>query len=397
VLVTPDGTLIGSLPPLTVATPWWPDVEPVVRAIHDRDGIDITVLRLLDAENDVPHGGCVTYLAEVARPVPAETWAGTLDDHPLRHPFARPAGPAADLAWAEAVLAAHGHRLAGPSVQVKTWNLSSIWRMHLQGQTVWLKVVPPFLAHEGPLLACLAGERVPTLIAYDGGRSLFTEIPGRDLPDADLPVLLGMLTFWVDIQQRWSNRVDELLALGLPDWRAPALSAVIEDVVDRSAAELSSEDRDTLHGFVRSLPDRYAEVSACGLQDSLVHGDFTPLNFRGDGHALTLLDWGDSGVGHPLLDQTAFLDRTPDHLTDQITQHWVQQWRAALPDSNPMRAFTLLAPVAAARQAVIYRHFLDCIEPSEHPYHRADPANRLRYTAKLVREAASRAARIERL
>ena len=101
-----------------------------------------------------------------------------------------------------------------------------------------------------------------------------------------------------------------------------------------------------------------------------------------------MLDWGDSGVGHPLLDQTAFLNRTPHLLAGQVTQHWVQQWLAALPDSNPLRAFTLLAPVAAARQAVIYRHFLDNIEPSEQPYHRADPADRLRYTAQLVRETA---------
>ena len=319
VLVTPDGTLVGSLRPVTVATPWWPDVEPVVRAIRDRDGIAITVLRLLDGENEMPRGGRVTYLAEVAQPVPAEPWAGTLDDHPLRLSFARPAGPAADLAWAEAVLTERGHHLAGPPVQVKTWNLSSIWRIPMHDQTAWLKVVPPFLAHEGPLLARLAGERVPTLIAHDGGRSLFTEIAGRDLHDAELPVLLDMLTLWVDIQQRWSTRVDELLALGLPDWRAPALSALIADVVDRTAAELAPEDRDTLRRFVSSLPDRYAEVSACGLPDSLVHGDLAPLNFRGDGQALTLLDWGDSGVGHPLLDQTAFLDRTPHHLASQVT------------------------------------------------------------------------------
>ena len=40
--------------------------------------------------------------------------------------------------------------------------------------------------------------------------------------------------------------------------------------------------------------------------------------------------------------------------------------------------------IAAARQAVIFWHFLDGIEPSEWPYHRADPANWLRQTAKLV-------------
>ena len=40
-----------------------------------------------------------------------------------------------------------------------------------------------------------------------------------------------------------------------------------------------------------------------------MHGDFHPGNLRGDGRHLRLLDWGDSGVGHPLLDETAFCQR----------------------------------------------------------------------------------------
>jgi len=47
----------------------------------------------------------------------------------------------------------------------------------------------------------------------------------------------------------------------------------------------------------------------------------------------------------------------------------------------------LLAPVAAARQAVIYRKFLDNIEPSEWPYHAADPAAWLHRAAGAVRTA----------
>ena len=51
----------------------------------------------------------------------------------------------------------------------------------------------------------------------------------------------------------------------------------------------------------------------------------------------------------------------------------------------PVMVPALLAPIAAARQAVIYQGFLDCIEPAEHPYHAADPADWLGRTAALVR------------
>ena len=386
VLVTPRGDPVGCLPAVPVATPWWPDIEPVVQAVRDHHGVDVVVLRLLDAELEQPHGGRVTYLAEVAESVrAAQRWTGVLDDHPRRHAFARPSGPAADLAWANALLAKRGLRPTTPPTQVRTWNLSSLWRVPVEGQTIWLKVVPHFFAHEGALLAFMAGAQVPVLLGHDGGRMLLAEIAGGDLHAAELPLLLEMVNRLVELQRLWGDRVEELLALGLPDWRAPALGAAITNVIERTRDEISAEDRAMLADFVRRLPNRFDDVDTCGLRDTLVHGDFHPGNFRGDGRALTLLDWGDSGVGHPLLDQAAFLDAIPSACVGAVRAHWLQQWSAAVPGSDPARASVLLAPIAAARQAVIYRNFLDNIEPSEQVYHRADPAKWLNRTAALVR------------
>jgi Phosphotransferase enzyme family len=390
VLVTSDGGLVGSLPALPVATPWWQDVEPVVRAARDSHGVDIIVLRLLNAELDRPHGGRVTYLAEVAEPVGARPWTGVLDDHPRRHSFARPGGPAADLAWARGLLVARALRPTTAPTQVRTWNLSSLWRVPVEGQTVWLKVVPHFFIHEGALLTLMGGARVPTVLGHDGGRMLLAEIAGQDLYAAELPLLLEMVNLLVELQRPWGDRVAELIALGLPDWRAPALGVAIANVVDRTRDEMSAEDRITLASFVRGLPGRFAEVAACGLPDTLVHGDFHPGNFRGDRLTLTLLDWGDSGVGHPLMDLPAFLEPIPNSAVDAVRTHWLQQWSEAVPGSDPVRAAALLAPVAAARQAVVYRSFLDNIEPSEQPYHRADPAMWLNRAAALVRESDQR-------
>jgi Ser/Thr protein kinase RdoA (MazF antagonist) len=243
------------------------------------------------------------------------------------------------------------------------------------------------MAHEGPLLAYLAGQPVPTLLGQAGCRSLLGEIPGRDLVAPKLPVLRDMVSLLVRLQQEYATRIGELLGLGVPDWRSPILIASIADVVDRTSAELSAEDNATLRDFVRTLPERCAEVDACGVPNSLIHGDFWPGNVRGEAEDLTLLDWGDSGVGNPLLDQSAFLERTPPNNVDAIRQHWVHQWQTAVPDSDPARASARLGPISAARRAVVYWRFLDQIEPSEHPYHRSDPADMLRRAAALLRSA----------
>jgi Ser/Thr protein kinase RdoA (MazF antagonist) len=190
----------------------------------------------------------------------------------------------------------------------------------------------------------------------------------------------------VGLQAQWSGRVDVLLATGLPDWRADALTQAVESVARRTDPDLSAPDRRALRHLVSGLPQRMAAVAECGIADSLVHGDFAPGNARGHGDHLVLLDWGDCGVGHPLLDRSAFLDRVPGRVVEPVREHWNRAWRQAAPGSDPERAGELLAPVSAARQAVIYQGFLDRIEASEHPYHRSDPALWLTRAAELFRQ-----------
>jgi Phosphotransferase enzyme family len=390
ILVTPDGRLLGALPATPVAAPWWQDVEAVVPAVRAAHGVEVTVLRLLEVGEAGADGITITYLAETAGAETAEPWDGVLDEHPLRLPYAEPGGPAADLAWAERVLTGRGYIRTGRAVQVRTWNLSSLWRIPVEGQTLWLKAVPPFFAHEGALVQALAsaGERVPNLLGHEPGRMLMTEIPGDDLYGAPLPVLLPMVDLLVGLQRRWADRTDALMRLGLPDWRGARLAPAIEAVVARYGPQAPPKARALLERFAAGLTGRLAEVAACGLPDTLVHGDFHPGNLRGSAAALTLLDWGDSAIGHPLLDQPAFLGRIPARAARVARRRWHDAWRAATPGCDPDHASALLAPVAAARQAVAYQGFLDNIEPSEHPYHRADPLERLLHTAALLRREA---------
>ena len=386
VLVTPDGGPLGVLPDFAVDLPWWQEVWPLVEGARARFGAAITVLRMLGVGEPREAGVVVTYLAETPEPAPAAAlpWDGVLDDQPLRLPYATPGGPAADLTWAANVLAGHGLAFDKPPFQVRTWNLSSLWRLSAGGKTFWLKVTPPFMAFEGALIEALAGGPVPTLMGRDGGRILMPEIAGEDCYGATEPLLSRMVDLIVPLQRDWAGRTGELLQLGLNDWRAPALAAAITATFERNAGQLAPEVRARLAPFVETLERRLADAAACGPSDTLVHGDFHPGNLRCDGAALTLLDWGDAGVGHPLLDEPAFLERIAAEDAPRLRDRWHVAWRAAAPGSDPGRASALLAPIAALRQAVVYQGFLDRIEPSEHPYHRADPPERLARAAAML-------------
>lgn len=372
--------------------PWWQEVGPVVEGARATHGVGITVLRLLEAEADRPGaGGPVTYLAELdhpAAPLPAlAPWSGPdpNGEEPLRQTWARPGGPGADLAWADAALTSRGTPRTGSPVQVRTWNLSSLWRLPVGDGAAWLKVVPPFFAHEGPALALLGEAPVPPLIAHDGPRVLLDEIAGEDQYTASGPPLQEMVRLLVDLQAAWIGRIDEVLATGAPDWRALPLTAALTGLVERWAPHVEGVVAASLDALVAGLPERFAELAGCGLPDTLVHGDFHRGNVRARAEGgFVLLDWGDCGVGHPMLDQPAFLTWLADDDVEPVRRAWTAAWRAHVPDADPDRAAALLAPVAALRQALIYQVFLDNIEPSERIYHAADPARWLERAATLT-------------
>lgn len=387
VLCTADGTVLGALPPVEVATPWHPDVEAVVAAVRRVHGVGCMVLRLLDADGPPGStGGRVTYLAELTGATPTGPLEPVTDaelqavpDHPLRSPWARPGGLAAILDWADAALEEAGRPRCGGATQVKTWNLSSVVRLPTPGGPVWCKSVPPFFAHEAQVISMLGADDpalVPTVLATDAatGTALLDDIPGEDQFGAPEERLVAMVQELVRLQDRWAGRVDTLVGAGLPDWRAGALAPRLQALLERPSvrAQVAPGELAAVDMTLADLPARFEALAACGLPDTLVHGDFHAGNWRWDGRRLVLIDWGDSGVGHPLLDQAAFLAQVPEGARPAILRAWAQAWRGARPDAEPERALHLVLPIAALRQALLYQDFLDAIEPTERRYHEID-------------------------
>jgi Phosphotransferase enzyme family len=380
------GEPLGTLPAFDVQTPWWPDVEPVVATAAERFGLELVVLRLLDADGSADvMGGSVTYLAQLDGEVPPGNVLGGVapdvagGDHLFRAPWARPGGVARQVAWADGALEEIGRPRTGRAIQVKSWNLSSLVRLPTATGDTWCKRVPSFLGHEGTIIGMVgAGDPalVPRLLDADAATSivLLDDVAGEDQWDAPEARLIQMVRELVRLQASWADRIDELLEAGLPDWRATSLPGLARDLVERPAvrAALSPADLAGVDAVLDDLPRRLAELDACGLPETLVHGDFHPGNWRFDGVRLVLMDWGDTGVGHPMLDVDAFILRVPADLRARILDAWYDAWRAERPRADPARAAELIGPVAALRAAVIYQRFLDGIEPSEHRYHEAD-------------------------
>ncbi|GAA3155896.1 hypothetical protein GCM10010466_53540 [Planomonospora alba] len=399
-VVTAGETCLGTFGPFPVATPWWADVEPVAAHLTAALGVPVMVLRLVGVEGGAhAGGGHVTYHAEAfGRPRPGllgpppRDLGGLLDPAPRRSGWATADGLRRALAWAEASLRAAGLPPAGPPRQVKTWNLSGLFRIPTASGPVWLKATPAFTTPEAEpigLLADVDAEIVPAVLAEDRERgwTLLSHLPGEDCWDAPPDVVSTMIGRWVEVQAAVAERLDRT-PHGLPDRAPRTLPERVHALLDgAAAAPLAEDERSAARRLADALPARVRALEECGLPRTVVHADFHPGNWRSDGRRTAVVDFADSHAGNPVLDGLRARDFLPERLRRQAADAWTAAWSACVPGSDPGRALALAGPLGHLTYAVRYQEFLDGIEDGERVYHEGDPAREIRAALARARTA----------
>ena len=125
----------------------------------------------------------------------------------------------------------------------------------------------------------------------------------------------------------------ELITIGVPDRRLALMVPRIALVARHRPLPWIVEQRRALDRLVSGLPARLAAIADCGVPDTLVHGDFHPGNVAGPPDRYVILDWGDSFVGHPLIDELVFTERLPP--ADRVAARgwFVAAWQHIEPHS----------------------------------------------------------------
>ncbi|MFF1905146.1 phosphotransferase family protein [Kitasatospora sp. NPDC058218] len=418
--VTHGDDYLGPVGPFEVDGAWWSSAAPVVERVSEELGVPVLVLRLAEvADGGGGSGGHVVYHVEAlerpAGPVPHQAGARTaalLGPAERRAGWATPSGLRAALDWAERTLHRAGRPVAGPVEQVRTWNLSGLFRYRTAtGVDAWLKAInPTFNAGEGEVIALLGSvdpTLVPPMLGADPvhGWLLLDHVPGEDCWGPSAEQVADVVPRLVAAQAALAAD-GRAAAAGLRDRTPRTLVTQVAALLDRleaaneakeaeeaeetgpagsapaapgaAGASLTAGELTAARALAARLPALVADLAACGLPETLVHGDFHPGNWRSDGTRAVVVDYADSCLGHPALDGLRPRQYVSDERWAQVAEVWARAWREHAPGSDPERALRLVEPLYHLSYAVRYQEFLDHVEISERPYHEGDPVNEIR-------------------
>ena len=204
--------------------------------------------------------------------------------------FTDPVWLAEVRAWIESQVEVSGE-IEQP--HVRPW--ATVLRVPTAAGPVWFKAARDAFAYEPALLEVLvplAPDLLPEVIASrpEAGWLLLADAGerAREAPIDWTP----LLRHYAVLQIAAVPHVDELLAAGVVDNRAPKLDAVFPALAPQTADELRAREPDIERAFAR--------LAASPVPITIDHGDLHDGNvFSRDGRP-RLIDWGDATVAHPL-------------------------------------------------------------------------------------------------
>jgi Phosphotransferase enzyme family len=196
---------------------------------------------------------------------------------------------------------------------------STVWRIPVGGDTVWLKHCKPIQDFEPRLTAKLYErwpDRVVEVIAHDEERALLLMGDGGTpigaFGDKDA-AFVAALPSYAELQRGEAAHVRDHLAHGVPDLRVEALPELYEQLVPVDPR---------FRAFAPEFARLCAELPP--VPPTVQHDDLHVGNICArDGRTL-FVDWGDTSISHPFFSLVVAFWNTED--TPAVREAYLEGW-----------------------------------------------------------------------
>ena len=381
----------GHLPCFETSSVFYPEVEELVERARAELGLDISILRCLE-EGDANEGSPRMYSAlSVSDDDPRADYRWVELDEPnfgdetsdrlrkiARLEVERLASESQSCSYAPWDSPTEWHRRIREWVesnapdgrswriaQIRSWSISSVWRLTSGGSRIYLKASPRFFASEVAITRDVATrfpEVSPFLIAADieEGWALMEDLGDLTLSKSDEPKLWSatMRTIAL-VQHGYAERTNVLERMGIESRTTESIVETLMDWVEEPSRASLRVFQSENEAVLRRLASRLDEVetierrlSKLRIPRSLEHGDLDSTNVFIRNGSPVLMDWSDACISHPF-----FTPLTPTQARrhPELVDAYVSEW-AEFGTVEGLRNGFMMAKSLAALESAFHYH-----------------------------------------
>ena len=280
------------------------------------------------------------------------------------------AAPVAELDWARVSLPSGG--LVTETVCETPY--SHVVRLRAGEHVVYLKKTPASLFREASVMKLLATCQpggVPEIVASDARLYCFLmRNAGQPLraclkAGADVDLFMQALQHYVQLQQTSALHVQDLLAIGVPDWRCSLLPEVFSRLLQNPAlttGSFSMSELDRLQRYTDAVHRHCEALSAFAIPATLEHADFHDNNILIGQAGSCVIDWGEAVISHPFFSlinclysaahHHGYVEGHPVHA--KLKDAYLQTWKNLAEISEIEAAFEQAKQLAGVYKVLVY-------------------------------------------
>lgn len=273
--------------------------------------------------------------------------------------------------WLAQELTRLGRTPVGEPEQVRHWNISAVLLQETDSGDMYFKAVIDHFVVEPRITATVADlfpDLTPKVLALEPvkGWMLLEPFRGAELTKSPFETHWRAFRRFSTLQLESLAHKDLLVAAGCADRGLGNLKEAVTWLF-RESLELdllTSAERKSLVSMEPRILDKIDRLAACGLPETLVHGDSHFNNIVAEGDDVTIFDWTNACWSHPFFDialqyshDRSAVDRGP------LIEAYLEPWLKRYDEASVRKAFILADALSPLFYAQSYEGILRAQEP----------------------------------
>ncbi len=289
------------------------------------------------------------------------------------------------LKWATDYLVNHGYTIQSSPVTVLETPWSIVIRFSTSKGHFFLKKTPPSIPLESLIIQVLSerchasvvevvavNNDLHCFLMKDAGQTLREYLKTDFQPD----LLSEAIKQFTAMQRSTEAHLEDLLALGIPDWRLNTLPLHYENIINQAelltAEGMSEQEIQILHDLRGQFSEQCAMLSQYQIPDTLVQPDCNTNNILIDlkTKKMTFIDLGETAITHPFFSFHNYLFQAlkhhgvkeQDQIYNQLQEACFENWLGWATNQQLLEAFILSKKLWPIYGVLAYFRLMNCVD-----------------------------------